>query len=160
MKQSLAPILAVAVMLTCVSGALAQDIDAVRKDFDRTTGAALAQVQDMAAVEDVTSRLPGNRTLRQTVKLFAKNGKIRQEVEAIMKNGSRIKFLTIMADDEMWTLTPNGKMVKMEMAAHGGMRPDPLMKYLSISIKPGAKMAGKETWEGKDALVVDNGDGE
>ncbi|MDH5637328.1 MAG: hypothetical protein OEZ04_02435 [Nitrospinota bacterium] len=138
----------------------AGEIDEIRQRFHENVGKNLAKIKDMAAVEDVSTRLPGGKTLRQRVKLFTKGPMIRYEVQAYLRGGAVLKFLTIFNGEQAWTITPAGKLVEIGQDTHGGARPDPVLKYIGLSLGPDSKIVGKKRFEGKPVVIVDNGAGQ
>ena len=137
----------------------AMNIDQIRSQFQQKTGASLAVIHEMALVQDVSTRLPIGKTLRQRVRVFTKGPMIRYEVEAPLANGSILQFLTIFDGQEAWTITPSGSKVSIDPDTHGGVRPDPLVKYINLSLGPKSTMKGEELFEGRPVVVVDNGEG-
>ncbi|MDH5511367.1 MAG: hypothetical protein OEZ32_13585 [Nitrospinota bacterium] len=155
---SAAMILAGVTMAPGLAGAA--EIDEIRRQFHENVGRELANIKDMAAVEEISTRLPGGKTLRQRVKLFTKGSMIRYEAEAALPSGEIIRFLSIFNGEGAWTITPDGKKVEISKDTHGSVRPDPVLKYIELSLGPDSKVVGKEKYEGKHAVIVDNGAGQ
>jgi len=136
------------------------EIDTIRARFHEKVGKDLAAIKDMAAVEDIATRLPAGKTLRQRVKIFYSGPRVRYEVEAALPNGEILRFLTIHTEDKAWTITPTGKKAEVDPGAHGSVRPDPIVQYIQLSLGPYSRILSRETFEGKPAVVVDNAMGQ
>ena len=152
-------VLALALALAGATAAQAQDMESLRRDFTEKNALTISGIHDLAAVEEVSTRLPDRRTLRQTALMFIKGDKKRFEVAAPTKQDGMLRFLIIQSGGKMWNITPDGKKVEINPSTHGGLRPDPIITYLTVTLHPQATIARKADFEGKEAIVIQNGPG-